>query len=135
MPENLAMMFKPLSDALGLVLALSLAGPDERAATLAETHAEAPTRWGRLAVDRDGRGGARDGLSLDGRPVPGVESGTLWIVRVEPVSPEADRAVIAAGDGAGWPPTRFSALTITRDGARLETGGIELRLRGTALSR
>lgn len=126
------MMFKPLSDALGIVLALSLASPDERAGVLEETHAEAPTRWGRLAVDRDGRGGARDGITLDGRPVPGVESGTLWILRVEPISPDADRAVIAAGDGADWPPTRFNALTITRHGARLETGGIELRLRGVA---
>jgi hypothetical protein len=64
-----------------------------------------------------------------------VESGSLWILQVEPISPYADRAVIAAGDGADWPPTRFSAVTITREGARLELGGIELQLRGTAATR
>ena len=125
------MMFKPLSDALGLVIALSFATGHE-ASPAADTLVSAPTRWGALSVERSADDTTLDTLTLNGLPVEGVEGRSLWIVAVEPVSPEADRAVIATAEAETGPPTVFRALLITPAGARLEEGGLAITLRGTA---
>lgn len=125
------MMFKPLSDAMGLVLALSFAGTHE-AAPPTDAHVAASTRWGALAVARDAQPDSPDTLTLDGRPVEGIAGHGLWIVTVEPVAPDADRAVIASAEAESGPPTLFRALIITPQGARVERGTLALRLRGTA---
>lgn len=129
------MMFKPLSDALGLALALSFAAHPEEASRIDAAHTEAPTRWGQLTIHRDALAGREDAVMLDGIAIDGLVGQRLWIVAVEPISGDADRAVIAAAETDSEPPTRFRAVTITRDGAQIERGALELRLRGTAAMR
>ena len=65
---------------------------------------------------------------LNGRPVAGMSAANLWIVKVEPLSPEADRAVIAQGGVGETLPSRFTAITITRAGATVERGAIALSM-------
>lgn len=128
------MMFKPLSDALGLALALSIANPSDAthppAALDASRPAMAETRWGALAVSQTAPADAGQAVTLRGEPVAGLSAERLWIVRVDPVSPDADRAVIATA--APGQPVRFHAVTITATGARPEPGSVALRLRGAA---
>jgi hypothetical protein len=119
-------MFQSLSDALALVLALSIAEPGTQRPAVEAAHAERPTRWGTLAVTRSPDD--REHLTLDGQRVEGIAADNLWIVRVEPLSPREDRALIASGMADSGVPTRFTALTVSRAGARVERGAIALEI-------
>jgi hypothetical protein len=122
-------MFKPLSDALALVLALTLAEPEAERPALDAAHRAMATRWGELSVRSvEHSEAAAEVLALDGRVIEGLSAANLWIVRVEAVSAQVDRAVIAAAEPDQAVPTRFNALTITPAGATLESGGITLKL-------
>lgn len=123
------MIFKPLSDALGLALALTMTAPSDKAPTHNRDHSTAETRWGTLAVVPAQQPGEGQTVTLNGAPVAGLTEPRLWIVTVEPVSPEADRAVIGAALAPDGPPTRFRAVTIGAIGAHPEPGGLELTLR------
>ena len=123
------MIFKPLSDALGLALALTMTAPSDKAPTRGRDHSIAETRWGTLAIVPAPQPGGGQTVTLNGVAIGGLSEPRLWIVTVEPVSPEADRAVIGAALTDNAPPTRFRAVTISAIGAHPEPGGLELTLR------
>jgi hypothetical protein len=128
------MMFKPLSDALGFALALSIAAaPDAArhpAALDATPSGTAETRWGLLAVTPETPADTDQTLTLRGTPVAGLAAERLWIVRVEPFAADADRAVVAAATAEPGAAIRFHAVTISAAGAQPQPGSVILRLRG-----
>jgi hypothetical protein len=126
-------MFKPLSDALALVLALTIAEPGAKSPEIDAAHEAMATRWGQLAVQPvENTEAPAEVLTLDGRVIEGLTAANLWILRVEAIDDEADRAVIAAAEPGQHVPTRFNALTITPKGAAVERGGIVLNLGSVA---
>jgi hypothetical protein len=128
-------MFKPLSDALALVLALTLAEPDAERPRIDAAHEAMQTRWGQLAVrPAENTEAQAEVLTFNGRVIEGFRAGNLWIVGVEAVSEEMDRVMIAAAEPNQPVPTQFNALTVTPKGAALERGGIVLKLGAAAAS-